>query len=158
MRSLLLLSLALLAAGCIALPEDAAPPAPTVAAPTAEAAFRGPVVVVDETIDFAENAEGARMDGSYEEMPVEIPAGARTVTFSVNWTSDAPTATTRGVRITLFDASGDRVADCSLDTNVATSPERRACGPTTTNVREGAYKVAWEGFGNIRGHVLVTAE
>lgn len=145
-----LLGLVALAVGCVTAEPEAGPtakPAPTAAPPASD-----PVEVLNATYDFSRNPEGQR-----NEVTLEFPEDARTFDLAVSWSSLGPTATTRGVRVSLFDVDGDRVGDCSLDTNVVTQVEGRGCGPQTNNVREGAYHLVWEGTGTVQAHVTIVA-
>jgi hypothetical protein len=155
MRLLVVAFLAATAAGCIG-PGDApptatpTPPSPTAMIPSPEA----PAAVYDETIDFSEDVSG----GVVHEVDLELPRDARSFTFTVDFTADTPTSTAKDVRIWMVDGMGDTVADCDLGTSAVTSAEGRDCGPTTNNVHDTSYQLRWRGFGNLRAHVLVTAE
>ena len=146
---------ALLATGCLGPTEDTLPP--TATSPPTNDLTPTPIsgtTVYDETLDFSEDTSG----GVVHEAELEFPTGVRFFTFTAEFTSDTPTATTKDVRIWIVDGNGDTLADCDLGTNAATTAEARDCGPSTQNVRDTSYTLRWRGFGNLRSHVVVTAE
>lgn len=133
---------AVLAAGCTA--DD-------LQLPTPENTLDGPLTVHEESIDFSADPAGAQRSE-----PVSFPEQARALYFQAEWRpkDGAPTAV-RDVRIELLDGRGDVVAECELPATVSVEG---SCGPKMSNVREGPYKLAWSGFGNVVVDVRVSVE
>lgn len=141
MRTTLALVFILLAAGCLGR-EGGTDPSTTEA--------QAPVKVYDKTLDFSTDPSGAP-----REEPLSMPAGARHFAFTVTWEGQ-PAGPTANVAISLLDGEGNTVASCDLGTS-AVAGEGRDCGPQTNMADRGPYVLRWEGFGPVRGHVVVTA-
>lgn len=153
MRAAFLVLAAALLAGCATGGDDAPTPTPTATAPTSAspAGLSGTTTVYQGTIAFSVETAG--------EEPLDVPPQARSLTLSVEWTSEAPVTTTANAAIEVRDAQGNVVLDCAQGVNVV-SGSSSSCGPKTNDLSPypGPYTLAWQGSGNVRADVTITAQ
>lgn len=135
---LLLLTLAL--SGCASdAPADEGDDAP----PTLE----GPIEVYSATVPFSAQTSGSQA--------LAMPAGARTFTLTVTWTSDAPVTATGEVFVQVVDASGEPSATCSYAVGVS-QPADQGC-EQSGSATSPPYELTWRGTGTVRADIVVTA-
>lgn len=146
MRLQLLVTLSLLAAGCIG---DASPEAPARKFDDADARIE-PVVVYSGTIDFTRDPSGGE-----HSLPLDVPADARRFEFEVTWRAKGGVAApTVGARVFIRDAQGHELASCDRLVGVT---GRIGCGKMVGNWGAGPHSLVWKGIAAKEVDVTITA-